>query len=177
MPTVSNAGYILDSLHTLLIILRSKVISFFVDLAAHPFNRVLLATIRDKGLCPCPRCLVPKSKLDQTGTKRDSNFRLKNACTYLLDQVRTARNAIYRLGMAIAGAVVDRLLKATSSVPTVVSLHFLDPFDGSSLRNCAFVFRMHLSTNSVPTLISHVCLWSIFYTSSNWVYGKRFLHI
>ena len=118
---VSNAGYILDSLHTLLIILRSKVIPFFVDLGAHPFNRVLLATIRDKGLCPCPRCLVPKSKLDQTGTKHDSNFRLKNACTYLLDQVRAARDAIYRLGMAIAGAVVDRLLKVTSSVPTVVS--------------------------------------------------------
>ena len=52
--------------------------------------------------------------------KHDSNFWLKNACTYLLDQVQTAWDAIYRLGMAIAGAAVNWLLKATSSVPTVV---------------------------------------------------------
>ena len=84
-------------------------------------NRVLLATIRDKGLCPCPRCLIPKSKLDQTGTKHDSKFRLQNVRTYLFDYVRIARNAIYVSAAAIAGAVVNRLLKVTSSVPTLVS--------------------------------------------------------
>ncbi len=84
-------------------------------------NRVLLATIRDKGLCPCPRCLVPKLKLDQTGRKRDSNFRLKYARTYISDLVEVARNAIYKSAAAIAGVVVNRLLKVTSSVPTVVS--------------------------------------------------------
>ena len=73
------------------------------------FDRALLATIRDKGLCPCPRCLVPKSKLDQTGTKRDSKFRLQND------------RAIYDSAAAIAGAAVNRLLKATSSVPPLVS--------------------------------------------------------
>jgi hypothetical protein len=88
---------------------------------ANPFNRVLLATIRDKGLCPCPRCLIPKSKLDQTGTKRDSKFRLQHARTYLFNWVQIARNAIYKSAAAIAGAVVNRLLKATSSVPTLVS--------------------------------------------------------
>jgi len=115
-----------------------------VDLGAHPFNRVLLATIRDKGLCPCPRCLVPKSKLDQTGTKRDSNFRLKNARTYLLDKVRTARDAIYRLGMAISGAVVDRLLKVTSSVPTVVS-------------PISLIFLMVIHLNIVLLFLECVC--------------------
>lgn len=84
------------------------------------FIRVLLATIRDKGLCPCPRCLAPKSKLDQTGTKQDIKFRLKNVRTYLFDYVQVARNAIYKSGAAIAGTVVDRLLKATSSIPTLV---------------------------------------------------------
>lgn len=88
---------------------------------SNSFNRVLLATIRDKGLIPCPRCLMPKTKLDQTGTKRDSNFRLKNVRTYLFDLVRIARNAIYKSAAAIAGTAVNRLLKATSSVPTVVS--------------------------------------------------------
>ena len=77
--------------------------------------------MRGRGLSPCPRCLVPKSKLDQTGTKRDSKFRLKNVRTYLFDSVQIARNAIYNSAAAIAGTVVDRLLKAMSSVPTLVS--------------------------------------------------------
>jgi hypothetical protein len=77
--------------------------------------------MRGRGLSPCPRCLVLKSKLDQTGTKRDSNFRLKNIRTYLFDSVQIARNAIYKSAAAIAGTVVNRLLKATSSVPTLAS--------------------------------------------------------
>ena len=61
-----------------------------------------------------------KSNLDQTGAKRDSKFRLKNVRKYLSDSVKTARNAVYNLGAAIAGAVVNRHLKDTSSVPTPV---------------------------------------------------------
>ena len=53
--------------------------------------------------------------------KRDSKFRLQNTRTYLLDYVLIARNAIYDSAAAIAGATVNRLLKATSSVPTLVS--------------------------------------------------------
>ena len=71
VPMASSIRYILDSLHILLII--SGLLSF-MDHQAYPFDRALLATIRDKGLCPCPWCLVPKSKLDQTGMKRDSKF-------------------------------------------------------------------------------------------------------
>ena len=62
-----------------------------------------------------------KSKLDQTGTNHDIKLRLKNVRTYLFDYVQIARNAIYKSGVAIAGTVVNRLLKATSSVPTLVS--------------------------------------------------------
>jgi hypothetical protein len=87
-------------------------------------TRVLLATIRDKGICPCPRCLTPKSKMDQTGAKRDSQFREENVRKYLLDYVCAARDAIYKNAFAIGGAIIDRLLKPTSSVPTLVSLFF-----------------------------------------------------
>jgi hypothetical protein len=58
--------------------------------------------------------------MDQTGAKPDSQFREKNARKYLLDYVRLARDAIYRRAAAIGGAVIDRLLKPTSSVPTLV---------------------------------------------------------
>jgi len=59
--------------------------------------------------------------MDQTGAKRDSQFREKNVRRYLLDYVRTARDAIYKRAFAIGGVVIDRLLKPTSSVPTLVS--------------------------------------------------------
>ena len=68
---------------------------------------------------------MSKSTLDQTGTKRDSNFRLKNVHTYLFDSVKIVRNAIYNSAAAITGTVVDRLLKAMSSVPTLVSKDLL----------------------------------------------------
>lgn len=59
--------------------------------------------------------------MDQTGAKRDSQFREKNVRKYLLNYVRAARDAIYKRASAICGVVVDRLLKPTSSVPTLVS--------------------------------------------------------
>ena len=68
---------------------------------------------------------MPKLKLDQTGTKRDSKFRLKNVRTYLFDYIQIARNAIYKSAAAIAGTVVNQLLKATSSTPTLVSKDLL----------------------------------------------------
>ena len=68
---------------------------------------------------------MPKSKLDQTGTKRDSSFRLKNVRIYLSDCIEAARKAIYKLAAAITGVAVNDLLKATSSVPTLVSKSLL----------------------------------------------------
>jgi hypothetical protein len=70
--------------------------------------------------------------------KRDNKFRLKNVRTYLFDYVQIARDAIYRLGAAIAGAAVNRLLKTTSSVPTLVRQN---PFNISNNSS----FKLHVS--------------------------------
>ena len=121
VPMVLNAECTLDFLHIQQIIQRSKQGSTLVNPWSNSLDRVLLATMRGRGPSPCPRCLVPKSKLDQTGTKHDSNFQLKNVRTYLFNSVQIACNAIYNSAAAIAGTVVDRLLKAMSSVPTLVS--------------------------------------------------------
>ena len=85
--------------------------------------RVLLATIRDKGLCPCPRCLIPKKKLDCVGHIADANIRINQARKYqnIMELVKKARKAIYEQGAPIGGVYVQRLLKPTSSVPTLVS--------------------------------------------------------
>jgi hypothetical protein len=55
------------------------------------------------------------------GRNIDMKNRTEKARKYLPDNVKTARRAIYELGLPIGGAVVDRSLKATSSVPTSVS--------------------------------------------------------
>ena len=100
------------------------------------FNRVLLATIRDKGSCPCPRCLVTRSKLDRLGTHRDSSVRLSKFREFMADKVDAARRAIYDLAKSIHSTVVEDLLKSFSGVPTVVSSqpHYSNPNLGSITR-------------------------------------------
>lgn len=84
-------------------------------------EKVLLATIRDNGLCPCPRCLMPKTHLDRMGWILDSIFRTDKVRQYLSEKVQAARDLIYRLGHSVAGTRVNGLLKPTSSVATINS--------------------------------------------------------
>ncbi|KAG2022247.1 hypothetical protein CC2G_000019 [Coprinopsis cinerea AmutBmut pab1-1] len=82
-------------------------------------EKVLLATIRDKGSCPCPRCLVPKSDLDSMGLFQDMKRRITKARKYLAGKVELARKWIYDEGYGIKSKAVERLLSETSSVPTI----------------------------------------------------------
>ncbi|RDB16223.1 hypothetical protein Hypma_003115 [Hypsizygus marmoreus] len=82
-------------------------------------EKVLLATIRDKGLCPCPRCLVRKSQVDRMGYVTDMKTRVDQARKYLWNKVKRAREYIYSNAFPINGVAVNDLLKPTSSVPTV----------------------------------------------------------
>ena len=84
---------------------------------------MLLATIRDKGLCPCPRCLIPKTNLDRVGHIADAKNWINQARKYedTTELVKTAQKAIYEEGVPIGGAYVEQLLKPTSTVPTLVS--------------------------------------------------------
>ena len=82
--------------------------------------RVLLATIRDKGLCPCPHCLIPKVKIDCMGQVWDLAQWISHAHNVLYDVVQTAHRFIYQLAIPINSTAVEQLLKPNSSVPTVV---------------------------------------------------------
>ena len=84
--------------------------------------RVLLATIRDKGNCPCPRCLVVKSDIAKLGHKIDIQNRVSKARSYLSDTIKLARSFIYEQGRKITSKAVEQLLKSKSWVPTLVSL-------------------------------------------------------
>ncbi|KAF9045034.1 hypothetical protein BJ165DRAFT_1346358 [Panaeolus papilionaceus] len=82
-------------------------------------EKVLLATIRDKGLCPCPRCLVPMQNLDQLGTTVDQKARSESPRVYQISKVQKARAFIYKGAKPINGANVEALLKDFSGVPTI----------------------------------------------------------
>ncbi|KAJ7246854.1 hypothetical protein B0H12DRAFT_1203237 [Mycena haematopus] len=82
-------------------------------------EKVLLATIRDGGICPCPRCLTPKSQLHLMGLVRDISARVTKARKYLGETIRSARRFIYELGYGVGSTRVEDLLKETSSVPTL----------------------------------------------------------
>ncbi|KAJ7174906.1 hypothetical protein C8R46DRAFT_1161271 [Mycena filopes] len=97
-------------------------------------EKVLLATIRNLGHCPCPRCLVTKDKLDQLGTVRDAKTRVQER--RVDDEgyrfyIRKARDWIYRLGKVIRAQKVEGLLAAKSLVPTVNTFSVLTSFGAS----------------------------------------------
>ena len=84
-------------------------------------GRVLLATIRDMGDRPCPRCLVPKDKLDLMGTVLDNVYRIGHGIRiYFKNTFEKARRLIYFRAKGISSVAVEALLKETSSVPTLV---------------------------------------------------------
>ena len=88
------------------------------------FIRVLVGTVRDKGICPCPRCFVLKSEIDKVGQKLDARYRITQARAYIGDLIASARNFIYKLGYGVGSAAVERLLKKQSWVPTRVGASF-----------------------------------------------------
>jgi hypothetical protein len=83
-----------------------------------------MASIRDKGWCPCPRCLIPISRVQNLGTKRDMEQRQTLRRMDSDDRkwkVATARDIIYRRGYAVNSDAVDLILKEQSLVPMIVS--------------------------------------------------------
>ena len=76
------------------------------------------------GNCPCPRCLIPLSRIQNLGTVLDRKQRNDLARVddeTRRDKIRTAREIIYQKHYAVDSEHVDAVLKAESLVPTVVS--------------------------------------------------------
>lgn len=100
---------------------------FFHSLTDQCF-RVLIATIKDMGSCPCPRCLLPKASFDLLGLLRDTRNRLASLRTYCLESVAKARTFIYSLGNTVNGSKVQVILGDGSWVPTVVCFFGINHF-------------------------------------------------
>ncbi|GLB45992.1 hypothetical protein LshimejAT787_5000020 [Lyophyllum shimeji] len=92
---------------------------FFTYSADYP-EKILLATIRYLGNCPCPRCLIDKDQIFRMGTKFDARQRenIREDTPNRRSWVERARQWIFEKGLGVMSAAVERLLKPRSWVPT-----------------------------------------------------------
>lgn len=91
-----------------------------------------MATIRDKGACPCPRCLVRTDEIAELGTPADRARRENTARkddSERQAKVKRALSLIYEGGYVVNSERVDDELKSESLVPTAVSM---------CLRSCVY---------------------------------------
>ena len=87
------------------------------------YNRVLIANIRNLGMCPCPRCLTPKNQRNDLGSNNDMQQRKVLACVDTEEhwgKVTAACRLIYQQHYVIDTPQVEALLKPESLLPTKV---------------------------------------------------------
>ena len=93
-------------------------------MARYSFSlRVLIATLRDFGLYPCPRCLVNKLNIPKLGLDEDVEFRRDRARVddeERRKKVQDAWNLIYCQSQNIDSIFMEQLLKDQSLIPTQV---------------------------------------------------------
>ncbi|KAF9521934.1 hypothetical protein CPB83DRAFT_872126 [Crepidotus variabilis] len=97
---------------------------FLTDSADYP-EKVLLACIKYLAQCPCPRCLVLKSKIPRLGTKPDMKDRLKltrvdNVHIHL--DIETVRKWLFEKGINVSSKHVMDILGAKSLTPTCLGV-------------------------------------------------------
>lgn len=84
--------------------------------------------IRNLGLCPCPRCVIPMDRVPNMGRPRDMKQRKTLAriddITWR-NRITAAREIIYKKNKAVNASAVERLLLEHSVVPSMVQCLFL----------------------------------------------------
>ena len=107
--------------------LSRKVCSFSVLISMSLMNifRVLLATLKYLGKCPCPRCLIKKIHIFEMGTENDRTWQN----TVHVDSqprqmsVKKACKLIFQCGRAVNSNAVDKALGLRSEIPMHVSCY------------------------------------------------------
>jgi hypothetical protein len=101
-----------------------------------------VSCVRNGGTCLCPRCLIPRNRVQNLGMTLD--MKQRQTLARVDDESRTrlierAREIIYRKNYAVDTDAVEAILKEQSLVPTLVcsenalSMHYLifSPFQGA----------------------------------------------
>ncbi|KAG6906039.1 hypothetical protein DXG01_016189 [Tephrocybe rancida] len=85
-------------------------------------SRALMATVRQLGGCPCPRCKIPKKMLHMVGNSTDRVARIESERWDDDDRrkrIAKSRSMIYGTNLAVDSTAVERELKPESLVPTI----------------------------------------------------------
>ncbi|KAF8833415.1 hypothetical protein BDN67DRAFT_992844 [Paxillus ammoniavirescens] len=120
-------------------------------------EKVLIATIRDMGRCPCPHCLVPKHLINHIGLLSNARLRVSRMRQFALHKVQQVREYILQEARAVDGSFVEHLLSGESWVPTVnvfaskLSHLGLDPF-----RMLVVDFLHECESGTWKSLFSHL---------------------
>jgi hypothetical protein len=80
-----------------------------------------MACLRFLSRCPCPRCLILKSRIPMIGTKTDTKQRMKLTCVDSEDRrdtIELVHKMMFERGVNITSVRIENLLKPTSLVPT-----------------------------------------------------------
>lgn len=82
-----------------------------------------MACLRYLSLCPCPHCLLLKSRIPMVGTKTDTKQRINLARVDSEDRrnkIDITRKLMFEDGLNITSSKIENLLRPTSLVPTRV---------------------------------------------------------
>ena len=134
----------------------------------------MIATIRDYGLYPCPRCLIPKEDIFKIGREEDQCIReeLRRVDTdEWQSQVTQARKNLYEKGYALTSEHVDGILKESSLVPTKVRRPSPLHFPLFSICTRMHFHRVYLSLG----LTSPGCSRLTCYMNMSWVSRTQIL--
>jgi len=83
-----------------------------------------MSCLRYLALCPCPRCLLLKSKISLIGSKTDTKMRVmlvRKDSEARQQKVEKARHLIFEKGIAITSKKIEEMLQPQSLTPTRVS--------------------------------------------------------
>ncbi|KAF8960115.1 hypothetical protein BDZ97DRAFT_1922371 [Flammula alnicola] len=132
---------------------RRFYLRIFTYSADYP-EKVLLATIRNLGSCPCPTCLIPKEKIPEVGQKLDN--RCRTTTRHVDDEchhwtVKIAREFIYEKDKGVKSAAVERLLAKESLVPTTNAFSCLPHFNFFRMLVPDFMHEFELAVQALNT--------------------------
>lgn len=157
---------------------RHTSYAFSAVLIVFNFCRVLIATIRDMGNCPCPRCKIPKTLIPEMGSSSDRERRLvlqRQDNKKRQDAVSQARTFINHKGYVVTSKHVENLLKPESLVPTEASrLCTRLRIRANEVHECRMRFLLVLVVSAWIFLFSSL---SISCTNLSWAYGRLYCSI
>ncbi|KAG2339318.1 hypothetical protein BDR05DRAFT_977756 [Suillus weaverae] len=146
-------GFVLKCVDGVLCRVFPQIFTYSAD---YP-EKVLIATIKDMGLCACPHCLTPKSLFGSLGLVKDMRSRIQNICIYTITKVLEAREFIYKRGNTVDGSKVEDTLGEGSWVPTLNHfVHKLGTFGFDPFHMLVVDFMHECKLGTWKALLTHL---------------------